>query len=116
MFIFSTFVSLWQYGDNPREGRAVGLGGGGIPANGRKLTKSDLRFCKNEGSTSSNNNDRVGGGQQLRSKVKEKIGTTCFKIDKWQILMKLKPNFGHIISGSNYYRDKPIVCAERGGH
>ncbi len=44
----------------------------------------------------------------IRWKMKEKIGPKCFKIVKWQILMKIRPTLDHITSATNCDQDKPI--------
>ncbi len=49
-----------------------------------------------------------------RSKIKEKIGTNCFKSVKWQIFVKNRPTLGQIISGTECDRDNLIFSAERG--
>ncbi len=36
----------------------------------------------------------------IRSKVRDKIGTKCFKMVKWQIFGKNRPTLGQIISGT----------------
>ncbi len=78
----------------------------------KKWTQWDLRFCKNEGSKTSNNNEK---GDQQDRKSRRKLVQIASIVSNDRIVWKNRPTLGHIISGTKCHRDKPIFLAERKG-
>ncbi len=78
----------------------------------KKLTQWDLRFCQNEESKRSNNNEKEG--QQDR-KSRRKLVQIVSKVSNDRFLCKNRPTLGQIISGTKCDRDKQIFfCKKRG--
>ncbi len=65
----------------------------------KKWTQQVLRFCKNEGSKRSNNNEK-GGQQDWKSR--RKLAQIDSKVSNERFLWKIRPTLGQIISGTKF--------------
>ncbi len=83
---------------------------GGGPAHNEKWTQRDLRFCKNEGSKRSNDNEK--GGQQDR-KSRRKLVQIASKVSNDRFLCKNRPSLGQIIGGTKCDTDKQIFFSRK---
>ncbi len=87
--------------------------GEGGPACDKKWNQWDLRFCKNEDSKISNNNEK--GVHKIENQG-EKWYKLLQKCQLTEFGEKNRPTLGKIISGTKCYRDKQIFSVEIGDH